>query len=178
MLIPVNSVSDILPAYCGTPIEWLLRYHNLRERQPPTSGRADLLVGMCMDDRAALVIPNEFAYVLRAAGANFRDHTFDISYAIAVGGVQAIAVMTHTDCGMVGVRRKRDAFIAGLVERAGWSEDDAARHFDESAAIYEIGNPVEFVREEARRLARMYSKVLVAPLLYQVEDDRMVQISD
>lgn len=52
--LPVDSVSDIFTAYLQTPLEWLLRYHNLGEKLPPTGGRAQLLVGMCMDDRKDL----------------------------------------------------------------------------------------------------------------------------
>ena len=174
--IAVDSVSDILPAYAGTPVEWLLRYHNLSEPLPSTSGRAQLLVGMCMDDRKDLVIPNEFAFVIRAAGGNLRDHEFDISYAVAIGGVSAIALLAHTNCGMVGVRTKRAVFIRGLVERGGWDERRAAEHFDESVAVYEIEDAITFVLEETRRLAAAYPAVLVAPLLYRVEDDRLLQI--
>lgn len=177
-LIPVDSVADILPGYQGTPIEWLLRYHNLGEPLPASSGRAQLLVGMCMDDRKDLVIPNEFAFVLRAAGGNFRDHAFDISYAIAIGGVSAIALLAHTNCGMVGVRQKREAFIRGLVARGGWDERRAAEHFDESLAVYEIDDALSFVVDETRRLRVVYPSVLVAPLLYRVEDDRLLQIMD
>ena len=175
-IIPVESVSDILPAYAGTPIEWLLRYHNLSEPLPSTSGRAELLVGMCMDDRKDLVIPNEFAFVLRAAGGSLRDHAFDISYAVAIGGVRAIALLAHTNCGMVGVRQKRGAFIRGLVARGGWDERRAAEHFDESVAVYEIEDAVTFVLAETSRLTALYPAVLVAPLLYRVEDDRLLQI--
>jgi carbonic anhydrase len=173
-----DSVADILPAYRGTPVEWLLRYHNLGEPLPPASGRAELLVGMCMDDRKDLVIPNEFAFVLRAAGGNLQDHEFDISYAVAIGGVRAIALLAHTDCGMVGVRKKRAAFIRGLVARGGWDEAQAAAHFDEYVSEYEIGDAVEFVVEEANRLKTAYPALLVAPLLYRVEDDRLLQIAD
>ena len=176
-LIQAESVTDILPIYKGTPIEWLLRYHNLGEPLPASSGRAQLLVGMCMDDRKDLVIPNEFAFVIRAAGGNLRDHAFDISYAIAIGGVGAIALLGHTSCGMVGVRKKRAAFIQGLVGRGGWDEQSAAAHFDESVAVYEIEDAVAFVLEEAKRLASVYPAVLVAPLLYRVEDDRLLQIA-
>lgn len=177
-LVPVDSVSDILGAYRGTPIEGLLRYHNLSEPLPSTSRRAELLVGMCMDDRKDLVIPNEFAFVLRAAGGNFRDHAFDISYAVAIGGVTAIALLAHTNCGMVGVRRKRSAFIKGLVVRGGWDEQRAAEHFDESVALYEIEDALTFVLEETNRLGAAYPAVLVAPLMYRVEDDRLLQIED
>jgi carbonic anhydrase len=177
-IIPVDALSDILPAYRRTPIESLLRYHNLAAPQPSTSGRAELLVGMCMDDRKDLVIPKQFAFVLRAAGGNFRDHAFDISYAVAIGGVSAIALLAHTDCGMVGVRRKRAAFIRGLVERGGWDAAHAAEHFDELVPLYEIEDAVAFALEETRRLRAAYPAVLVAPLLYRVEDDRLLQIVD
>jgi carbonic anhydrase len=131
-----------------------------------------------MDDRKDLVIPKEFAFVLRAAGGNLRDHEFDISYAVAMGGVTAIALLAHTDCGMVGVRKKRAAFIRGLVVRGGWDEARAAGHFDEYVSWYEIDDAVEFVVGEAKRLRAAYPGLLVAPLLYRVEDDRLLQIVD
>ena len=68
-LVPVNDPSEILLMYRGTPIEKLLRYHNLGEPLPSSIGHAEMLVGMCMDNRKALKLPNEFAYVIRAAGA-------------------------------------------------------------------------------------------------------------
>lgn len=174
--VAVASIADILPAYRNTPIEWLLRYHNLAEPLPVSSGRAQLLVGMCMDDRKDLIIPNEFAYVIRAAGGNLRDHAFDISYAVAIGGVTTIALLGHTNCGMVRVRDKREAFIRGLVTRGGWDERHAAGHFDESVGVYEIDDAVEFVLEETRRLNKVYPAVLVAPLMYRVEDDKLLQV--
>jgi carbonic anhydrase len=177
-IIPVDSLSDILPAYADTPIEWLLRYHNLSEPLPTSGGRAELLVGMCMDDRKGLVIPKEFAFVLRAAGGNFRDHAFDISYAVAIGGVTAIALLAHTDCGMIRVRQKRADFIRGLVARGGWDESRAAEHFDESVSLYELEDAVAFALEETRRLGASYPAVLIAPLLYRVEDDRLLQLVD
>ncbi len=175
-IVPAATAGEILPEYAGTPIEALLRFHNLGEPLPPTYGNPDLLVGMCMDNRKDLTIPNEFAYVLRAAGANLRDSSFEISYAVAVGGVSTIALLGHTDCGMVQVTKKRDAFVQGLVERAGWNPMAAGRHFDRFAHRYEIGDPVEFTVAEARRLRRIYPRLLVAPLLYTVDDDRLAQI--
>ena len=58
----------------------------------------------------------------------------------------------------------------------GWDEARAAAHFDESVAVYEIADAITFVLDEARRLAAAYPAVLVAPLLYRVEDDRLLQI--
>jgi len=98
-IIPVNYRYDILPEYRGTPAELLLEYHNLG-RAIGTVASPQLLIGMCMDSRKSLRIPNDFAFVLRTAGANMRDNEFRISYAIAVGGVRMIVLIAHTDCGM------------------------------------------------------------------------------
>jgi hypothetical protein len=84
-LVPVRTASDILPRYRGTPVERLLRYHNL--------------------------------------------------------------------------------------------EEDAVRHFTKHAANYEIGDPVQFVVTEVARFQGFYPKLLIAPLLYAVEDDRLTQIT-
>lgn len=154
----------------------LLRYHNLAEPIPASTGHAELLVGMCMDNRKDLMLPGEFAYVLRAAGGNLRDSEFEISYAVAVGGVSTLVLLAHTDCGMAHVTGKRDAFVRGLVERGGWEPAAAEHQFVEYAARYESGDPVEFVCGEAARLRHIYPALLVAPLLYTVEDDRLVQI--
>ena len=177
-LIPVSATGDILPRYRGTPIEWLLRYHNLREPLPESSGTAQLLVGMCMDHRKDLTLPNEFAYVLRTAGGSLRGREFEISYAVAVGGVSTLALLAHTDCGMAHLTGKREAFIRGLVARGGWDEASAARQFAEHSARYEIGDPLRFVLSEAFRLQHLYPRLLVAPLMYTVEDDKLLQIAD
>ena len=177
-LVPVNTAGDILPKYRGTPVERMLRYHNLGEPLPATSGHAEMLVGMCMDHRKDLTLPHEFAYVLRAAGGNLRDSEFEISYAVAVGGISTIALLAHPDCGMANVTERREAFVQGLVKRGGWTEPAAFDHFSAYAIRYEIGDPIQFVVSEAARLQRAYPQLLIAPLLYTVEDDRLVQIAD
>ena len=133
---------------------------------------------MCMDQRKDLLLPNEFAYVLQSAGGNLRDSEFEVSYAIAVGGVATVALLAHTDCGMADVTRQRAVFIRGLTERGGWSADAAAAHFDHYAARYQIGDAIRFVCEKAVRLRRLYPAVLIAPLLYEVETDRLAQIEE
>ena len=175
-LIAVDNAGDILPDYRGTPIDRLLRYQNLGEPLPPSAGKAEILIGMCMDHRKDLTLPSEFAYVLRAAGGNLRDSEFEISYAVSIGGVSTIALLAHTDCGMADVTNKREAFVRGLVERGGCPEEAASNQFSEFAAHHEIGDPIEFVVGEAARLRRLYPRLMVAPLLYTVEDDRLVQI--
>jgi carbonic anhydrase len=175
-LVPVGRPDDILPAYRDTPLDWLLRYHNLATPLPSSHGHPSLLIAMCMDYRKDLTIPNEFAYVIRSAGGSLRDSGFEVSYAVAVGGVTTIALLAHSDCGMAHVTGKRADFVRGLVERAGWSPAEAERHFHASAPRHEIGDPVAFVVAEARRLRRRYPKLLVAPFLYTVDDDRLAQI--
>lgn len=175
-LVPVYSPGDILPIYRGTPVERLLRYHNLGEPLPPSTGRAEMLIGMCMDHRKDLRLPKAFAYMIRAAGGNLRGSEFEVSYAVGVARVSAIALLAHTDCGMVHVTEKRDIFVRGLVEWAGCKEEDASRHFAKYASDYEIDDPVQFVISEAARIQNYYPKVMVAPLLYAVEDDRLTQI--
>jgi carbonic anhydrase len=175
-LRPVTRLEDILPRYRGTPIELMLRYHNLGEPCPPSGGTPVMLVSMCMDHRKELHVPNEFAYILRSAGGNLRDSEFEVSYAVAVGGVSTIALLAHTDCGMAHVSAKATRFVDGLVQRAGWTRTDAERHFAEAASRYEIGDALGFVAGEAQRLRQRYPKLLIAPFLYSVEDDQLAQV--
>ena len=101
---------------------------------------------------------------------------FQISFAVSIGRVATLALMSHTDCGMSNVTQKREEFVQGLIERAGCSREEAERQFTEFAPTYEIGDPVEFILRETSRIRRLYPKILVAPLLYRVEDDKIVQI--
>lgn len=174
-IIPVTDRDDVLPEYRSSPVGLLLEYHNLgRPIDSPTTPQ--LLIGMCMDSRKSLRIPNDFAFVLRTAGANMRDNEFRISYAIAVGGVRTIVLIAHTDCGMARLTERRDQFIRGLMDAAGWDEARAIKHFETSAPKFGIRNEVEFVLGEAARLRTIYPRIVVAPLLYRVEDDRLYQL--
>ena len=171
-LIPVAAVEDILPQYRDTPIGRLLEYHNLG-RAHDSFLTAQLLVGMCMDNRKQLRIPENFAYIIRSGGANLRYSEFKVSYAIAVGGVRSVALIGHNQCGMVNLIARRDPFIQGLVSNAGWEKEWAEEHFMHFAPMFEIGNEVDFVLSEAKRLRLRYPKVQVAPMLYLVEDNRI-----
>ena len=171
-LIPVETAGDIPERLRGTPISRLLEYHNL-DRPFDTYSRAQLLIGMCMDNRKHLRIPDNFAYILRAGGANLRPSEFKVSYAIAIGGARAIALMGHTQCGMVNLKARRKQFVQGLVRRAGWDEAAAEEHFLRFSPIFEIGSEIDFVASEATRLRLQYPKIEVAPMLYRVEDSRL-----
>jgi len=174
-IVPANYRDEILPVYRGTPVGLLLEYHNLG-RALGSMTAPQMLIGMCMDSRKALRIPNDFAFVLRTAGANMRDNEFRIAYAIAVGNVHTIALIAHTDCGMAQLERRREDFIEGLVRNAGWERARAEQHFAESAPKFGIRDEVDFVLREAARLRDIYPRVLVAPLLYRVEDDLLYQL--
>lgn len=176
-LLPVVSADDVLPQYRQTPVGLLLEYQNLN-RSFDTYPTAQLLVGMCMDNRKMLRVPDNFAYILRAGGANFQRHQFKMSFAIAIGGVRALAIIGHDQCGMVGLRQRREAFVHGLVANAGWSAEDAAAHFDKYAADFEIHDAGEFVCAEAVRLRQYYPKVLVAPLFYRVDEGLLYQLQE
>ena len=174
--VDVDVLDDILPEYRGTPIELLFRYHNLKEPQPVSTGAPMLFVAMCMDNRKTLNVPREFAYVLRTAGARLRGNEFELTFAIAIGGVSTVALIGHTDCGMSTVLEKRAAFVDGLVERAQIHPGRAERHFDSLAGAYAIASPIESTMRQAAAVHRHLPGVLVAPLLYRVEDDRLTQI--
>jgi carbonic anhydrase len=176
-LIPVMTEADILPAFRKTPIEALLAYQNLN-RPHDTHDKAELLIGMCMDNRKHLRIPENFAFIIRAGGGNLRYSEFKVSYAVAIGGISAIALLAHTNCGMVNLAGKREQFISGLVDKAGWDRDWAEAHFMHFAPMFEIGNEVDFVLSEAKRMRLRYPKLLVAPLLYRIEDNRLYQLRE
>jgi carbonic anhydrase len=176
-LISISTTDDILPEYIDTSIGLLLEYQNLK-RPLDSSTEACLLIGMCMDNRIRLRIPDNFAYVIRLGGANLRQSEFLVSYAIAVGGIKSIAIIGHDNCGMVNLMSKKEQFIQGLVERVGWERQRAEEHFMHSALTFEIGNENDFVLSEAKRLRLHYPGVQVVPLLYQVEDNFLYLISD
>ena len=175
-LIPVESSSDIPLALRDRPAGRLLEYHNLG-RSRDSYDRAELLIGMCMDHRKQLHLPDQFAYVLRAGGANMRPSEFKVSYAIAVGGVRSIALIGHTNCGMSNLSARRDEFVAGLVD-VGWNRGEAERHFDRFAPRFEIGDPIDFVSLEAARLAARYPAVSVTPMIYRIEDGRLYLVRE
>lgn len=170
--IEVNSINDIPEQYRNTPISLLLEYHNL-ERPLDTFNSAQLLVGMCMDSRKHLRIPDNFAFIIRAGGANLRTAEFKVSYAIGVGGVTAIALMGHNDCGMVNLQARKKLFVEGLCKNAGWTKEEAEEHFNGFSPLFEIGNEMDFVLSETNRLRLRYPKIKVAPMLYDIKTNRI-----
>jgi carbonic anhydrase len=176
-LVSVSTKGDIFPEYQDTPIGLLLEYHNTgRELEAYTS--AQLLIGMCMDNRKHLRIPDNFAFIIRTGGADLRQSEFKVSYAIGVGGAKAIAVIGHNNCGMVNLEARRDLFVQGMMENAGWGRERAEEHFRLFAPTFEIDDEVDFVISEAKRLRAYYPKVKVASLIYQVEDGQLYLVNE
>lgn len=176
-LVKIESVQDIAPELRDTPIGRLLEYHNLK-RPYENYSNANLLIGMCMDSRKHLHIPENFAFIIRTGGANLRYSEFRVSYAIAVGGVRYIALLGHNQCGMVHLMERRELFIQGMVDGAGWERRRAEKHFDEFLDEHEIGNEVDFVLSEAKRLHLQYPKIQVAPFIYRIEDNLIYGIKE
>ena len=174
-LLPVKSLEDIHPEYRQTPIGLLLEFHNLN-RPPESFDKAQLLIGMCMDIRKHLQMPDNFAFIIRTGGANLRYSEFKVSYAISVGGVRHIVLIGHNQCGMINLMSRREQFIQGLVEGAGWNRQAAEEHFANFAPIFEIGNEIDFVLSETKRLKSRYPKIEIVPLLYRIEDNLLYMI--
>jgi carbonic anhydrase len=171
-LIKIESAGDIPEEYRNTPVGLLLEYHNLG-KPFDSYERAQLLIGMCMDNRKYLSIPENFAYIIRSGGANLRYSEFKVSYAIAVGKVRHIVLIGHNNCGMVNLVERKNEFIEGMVENAGWVREKAEEHFMQFAPMYEIGNEIDFVLSEAKRLGERYPKVVIAPMLYLVNENKL-----
>ena len=162
-LVKISTIDDIFPEYRQTPIGLLLEYHNLN-REFESYDKAQLLVGMCMDNRKHLHIPDNFAFIIRSGGANLRYSEFKVSYAIAIGQVRHIALVGHNNCGMVNLISRKGQFIEGLVNNAGWNEERADEHFTNFAPMFEIGNEIDFILNEAIRLRLKYPKITIAPM--------------
>ncbi|MDH3650284.1 MAG: hypothetical protein OEQ53_11410 [Saprospiraceae bacterium] len=176
-LLEINSAKDIPPVYRETPIGRLLEYHNLG-RPIDRCEKAEILIGMCMDNRKQLRIPRNFAYVIRTGGANLTNHDFLVSFAIAVGGIRYIVITAHNHCGMANLDPNKKQFIHGLVNNGGWDKIAAEQHYSDNAPVFAIENEIEFALSQAQKLHTLYPKVVVAPMLYNVDDNRLYLIDE
>jgi carbonic anhydrase len=176
-LITISTLEDIPQEYRNTPIGLLLEYHNLN-RPLENYDKAQLLVGMCMDNRKHLHIPDNFAFIIRSGGANLRYSEFKVSYAIGVGKVDHIVLIGHNNCGMVNLFSRKQEFIDGLISTAGWDREKAEEHFMHFAPMFEIGNETEFILSETKRLRIRYPKIRIAPLFYLVNDNKLYLIDE
>lgn len=176
-LIAIKKINDIPDVYLNTPLALLLEYHNLN-REFESYSNAQLLVGMCMDNRKHLHMPDNFAFIIRSGGANLRYSEFKVSFAVSVGGVKHIALIGHSNCGMVNLASNKDIFIEKLSENAGWTTEQAEEHFNNYAPMFEINNEIDFILSETVRLRLRYPKILIAPMYYKLEDNFLYLIQE
>ena len=176
-LVPVNNIDDIFSEYRDGPIGLLLEYHNLN-RSFAEYQSAQLLIGTCMDNRIGLRLPDKFAYILRTGGGNIQHNAFHVSYAIAVGGVSHITLIGHNKCGMSNLPERKEGFVNGLVEKAGWTKEMAEKHFNNDSETCEIGNELDYLLSDVEQLRVRYPKIMVAPLMYLVEDNMLYQVKE
>jgi carbonic anhydrase len=176
-LISIANQEDIPAEYQDTPIGLLLEYHNL-DREFENYFNAQLLIGMCMDNRKHLHMPDNFAFIIRSGGANLRYSEFKVSFAISVGDVKHIAIIGHSNCGMVNLVSKKNQFIEKLSQNGGWTIEQAEEHFNNYAPMFEINNEIDFTLSETIRLRSRYPKVQIAPMHYKVEDNLLYMIKE
>ena len=65
-LIDINQKEDIPENYNNTPIGLLLEYQNLKKPFENVS-TAQLLIGMCMDNRKHIPLPDNYAFIFAMA---------------------------------------------------------------------------------------------------------------
>jgi len=131
-----------------------------------------------MDYRIDLHIPRNFAYIVRDGGANMRHNEFYLSYAIAIGKVGHIALIGHNNCAMADIHSVREEFITGLTDISGMEYQQAEKQFEHSISTREIGNEIQFILHESERLRTMYPKIIIAPLMYILEEKKLFQIPE
>lgn len=176
-LIKVVKKEHIPKQYLGTAVEMLVGYQNMDYRHREYIN-AEILVGMCMDNRKMLHLPENFAFIVRTAGANLRYSDFKVAFAVGVGGISSIAIIGHNDCGMANLMQKKDVFIKGIMDRAGWDFKKAEEHFMSFAPFFEIENEEEFILSEAKRVREKFPKITVAPMIYRLEDNLLYFIGE
>jgi carbonic anhydrase len=92
--------------------------------------------------------------------------------------VSYIALIGHNNCGMVNLVSRKKEFIKGLVEIAGWDKERAEEHFMNFAPMFEISNETEFILSETKRLRLRYPGIMIAPLFYLVNDNKLYFIEE
>ncbi|GIW24074.1 carbonic anhydrase [Meiothermus sp.] len=145
------------------PVYTLLRSHNEGLSFPPFS-HPELAVVTCMDFRIHLRMPENFAFVLRTGGANPEPVEPYLAFSVARMGIQAIALIGHTDCAM----QYPDPYVLNHLP----TDEEHIRHYRAQIAALAIGEVELFTRRQARKLSVRLG-LPVVPLLYRVEDHRL-----
>lgn len=145
------------------PVHTLLRSHNEGAVFPPFS-HPELAVVTCMDFRIHLRMPENFAFVLRTGGANPEPVEPYLAFSVARMGIQAIALIGHTDCAM----QYPDPYVLNHLP----TDEERIQHYRAQIAALAIGEVELFTRRQARKLGERLG-LPVVPLLYRVKDHRL-----
>ncbi len=170
--IAVESLNDLPEKYKSTPIEDLFAYHQFKKKEA-VHDKAELVIVKCMDHRENLKIPGRFSYIIRSPGARIMGNEFALSFPIGMSKIKFVALIAHTDCGMVGLSEKKATCVQGLQQTLGWNKEDAELHFNSYAPFYAIDNESEFVCMEAKRLRVQFPNINFVPILFNVEDKKL-----
>ncbi|GEM81966.1 carbonic anhydrase [Meiothermus hypogaeus] len=148
------------------PIQILLQSHNQGIPFAPFA-KPVLAVLTCMDFRIHLQMPENFAFVLRTGGANPEPVEPYLAFSVARMGIQAIALIGHTDCAM----QYPDPYVLNHLP----AEEERIQHYRAQIAALAIGEVKLFTRRQARRLEERLG-LPVVPLLYRVEDHHLAAL--
>jgi anti-anti-sigma regulatory factor len=176
-LVRVSQPEDIPEFLRNTPIETLLKCQNMGEVDANQSEDPDLVIGMCIDYRKSLSLPQNCAYVIRRTGANMAGSEFSLALALSTG-IEYMALIAHNHCVMSDPHVKRGAFISALTGKHGWSDDQAHSFFDEHASSREIDDAIDFAVKESRRLSNLFRGLKVVPMLFMLEDNLVYLVKD
>lgn len=172
MIKKIQSIKDIPMEYKDSPISRLLEYHNFQS-DFHTYNAAELLIGTCMDFRIMLNIPEKFAYIIRTGGANLNQSEFHIAFALSVAKVKHMAIIGHTDCGMVNLDKSKQNFVHGLVHNAGWDEGNAERFFNHYSRQFEIENENIYTLKQVNHFRKRFPEIVFVPMIYNVDDHKL-----
>ena len=176
-LVRVSKPEDIPEFLRNTPIEALLKCQNMGEVDANQSEDPDLVIGMCIDYRKSLSLPQNCAYVIRRTGANMAGSEFSLALALSTG-IEYMALIAHNHCVMSDPHVKRGAFVSALTGKHGWSDDQALSFFDEHASSREIDDAIDFSIKESRRLSNLFRGLKVVPMLFMLEDNLVYLVKD
>ncbi len=176
-LIKVNSMADIPSRFQNTPIADLLRSQNMYDIGYEVSPAPSLIIGMCIDHRKQLHLPKNGAYIIRAPGANMKDHEFSIALALS-SGITYMALLVHNKCLMSDLSKRKSLVKRILVQEHGWEINNTEKAFDDFAKAKQIGDPVSFGLAESARLQNIFKGLTVVPMLYDIYSDRLFIIKE
>jgi carbonic anhydrase len=169
-LIDIKSATDIPEEWRDSPIEAFIMSQN--SGWPiQTSGKPELLISTCIEFRYALPMPRMYAYVIRRASGRVIGSEFSVAYTLAKG-VKHLILIGHNDCGMSAVAENTPNIIASLVDQ-GWSRPIAEEYVQRQGARHAMGDELEALKIEYRRLRKVFPKLTIAPLFVCLYDNKL-----